>query len=70
MTKQTMVDWQRRLVLRLQAGLGRELVEADYTCLAWEAGEETMRVVTQPLLGELRACNLTSNVFRGGTIGR
>ena len=40
------------------------LKHADAECLAWNLVKETMSVVTQPLLGELRANNLTSNVFR------
>ena len=56
--------WQRELILRLERGLGRPLKHADAECLAWNLMKETMSVVTQPLLGELRANNLTSNVFR------
>jgi hypothetical protein len=57
-------DWQRRLAARLAFALGRELTAADYGCIVWSATPETLRVEAQPLLTELRARNLTSNVFR------
>lgn len=57
-------DWQRRLAARLAFALGRELTSADYDCIVWSATPETLRVEAPPLLTELRARNLTSNVFR------
>jgi len=57
--------WQRALVMRLEHGLGRPLEFGDSACIAWNRRAETMAVVALPLLGELRARNLTSNVFRG-----
>ena len=57
--------WQRALVLRLEHGLGRPLEFGDSACITWNRSAETMAVVAPPLLGELRARNLTSNVFRG-----
>jgi hypothetical protein len=59
-----LAPWQRELILRLERGLGRALTPADTGCLTWNLSAETMSVVTHPLLGELRANNLTSNVFR------
>ena len=56
--------WQRELVERLERGLGRALKAGDAPCVAWNLRAETMTVASQPLLDELRAKNLTSNVFR------
>jgi hypothetical protein len=57
-------DWQHELISRLQGGLGRELVLADFACLSWDVGGGALRVDGQPLLAELRLNNLVSNVFR------
>ena len=64
MSELSLNDWQRRLAARLAFALGRELTAADYGCIAWTAMPETLRVEAAPLLTELRARNLTSNVFR------
>jgi len=57
--------WQRTLLMRLEHSLGRTLDLGDRACIGWNFPAETMSVVARPLLGELRARNLTSNVFRG-----
>ena len=67
MWKTGLKKWQRDLIGRLERGLGRPLLAADLACVAWDRGGETLSVVTRPLLGELRAQNLTSNVFRTWT---
>jgi hypothetical protein len=67
MWKTGMNQWQRDLIVRLERGLGRPLQQVDLACVAWDAGAETLSVVSRPLLGELRANNLTSNVFRTWT---
>lgn len=64
MSEPDLSEWQRRLAARLAFALGRELTAADYGCIAWSATPATLRVETPPLLTELRARNLTSNVFR------
>jgi len=56
--------WQRKLILRLEHGLARPLGLADMACISWNPAAKTMSVAARPLLGELRAMNLTSNVFR------
>lgn len=56
--------WQGELVVRLERGLGRRLRPADFECIEWNLAAGTMSVAAQPLLGELRDNNLTSNVFR------
>jgi hypothetical protein len=61
---ESLEQWQRELMLRLERGLGRPLGAADTECIAWNVVEKTLSVVARPLLGELRANNLTSNVFR------
>ena len=69
-------SWQRELVVRLERGLGRRLLPADFECITWNLAAGTMSVAAQPLLGELRDNNLTSNVFRrqrgaaAGPVGR
>jgi hypothetical protein len=69
MWKTRMKQWQRELIARLERGLGRPLMRADFDCVAWNVEGETLSVVGRPLLGELRANNLTSNVFRTWTAG-
>ena len=64
MSDSHLTESQRRLAARLATALGRELAAADYGCIAWSATPETLRVESPPLLTELRARNLTSNVFR------
>ena len=64
MWKTGMKQWQCELIDRLERGLGRPLLRADFDCVAWNLAGETLSVVGRPLLGELRANNLTSNVFR------
>ena len=64
MWKARLMQWQRNLLDRLERGLGRPLLPADLCCIAWNPSGETLCVVERPLLGELRAANLTSNVFR------
>ena len=64
MWKAGLDPWQLDLIARLERGLGRPLLPADLACVAWEPGGKVMSVVERPLLGELRANNLTSNVFR------
>ena len=65
-----LLQWQQNLLERLERALGRKLSDADVRCVAWNSGGETLTVVTQPLLGELRAQNSISNVFRAGYRGR
>ncbi len=64
MWKYALAQWQQKLVIRLESALGRELVDADVECIAWNEAYESLTVETQPLLRELRARNLISNVFR------
>ncbi|MGD0140143.1 MAG: hypothetical protein ABSD28_14820 [Tepidisphaeraceae bacterium] len=64
MWKSALAQWQQNLVIRLERALGRELVDADLQCIAWNAAIESLTVETQPLLRELRSRNLISNVFR------
>ena len=70
MWESPLLQWQQNLLERLERALGRKLGDADVRCVSWNAAGETLTVVTQPLLGELRAANLTSNVFRASTRGR
>jgi hypothetical protein len=65
-----LLQWQQNLLERLERALGRKLSDADVRCVSWNTAGETLTVVTQPLLGELRAANLTSNVFRAANRGR
>jgi len=62
--KSALLQWQQNLVTRLERALGRELLVADMDCITWNAAGETLTVEAQPLLRELRAQNLISNVFR------
>ena len=64
MWKSALAQWQQNLVIRLERALGRELVDADLQCIAWNAAIESLTVEAQPLLRELRSRNLISNVFR------
>ena len=68
MWKVPLLQWQQKLLERLERALGRELGEGDLRCVAWNAADETLAVVTQPLLAELRALNLMSNVFRAADL--
>jgi hypothetical protein len=68
MTESTLLQWQRDLLDRLERALGRGLRDADVRCVAWNAADETLAVVTQPLLGEFRGLNLMSNVFRAANL--
>lgn len=56
--------WRQQLVGRLEKALGRDLLDADRACLFWNDAGGTLIVQTAPLLTELRARNLISNVFR------
>jgi hypothetical protein len=64
MWKTALEQWQQDLIERLERGLGRQLSFADMECIAWNPDGGTLSVVARPLLGELRANNLTSNIFR------
>ncbi len=70
MWESPLLQWQQNLLERLERALGRKLNDADVRCVSWNSAGETLTVVTQPLLGELRAANLTSNVFRAANRGR
>lgn len=70
MDESQMSQWQLDLVARLEGALRRKLVAADFDCIAWNAASESMRVEAVPLLSELRARNLTSNIFRSQRISR
>ncbi|HEV8379052.1 MAG TPA: hypothetical protein VGP99_09395 [Tepidisphaeraceae bacterium] len=59
-----LLKWQLDLVARLEGALRRKLVAADFDCIVWNETGESMRVEAMPLLKELRARNLTSNIFR------
>ena len=56
--------WQSDLVTRLEVALRRKLVAADFDCIVWSTAGKSLRVEAAPLLSELRARNLTSNIFR------
>jgi hypothetical protein len=62
--KSALPQWQQNLVLRIERALGRELLQADLDCIVWNAAGESLIVEAPPLLQELRARNLISNVFR------
>jgi hypothetical protein len=64
MSESSLSYWQQVLVRRLEGALGRPLVDADMNCIAWNADAQTLTVETAPLLRELRARNLISNIFR------
>jgi hypothetical protein len=57
-------------VERLEGSLRRKLVSADFDCIVWNAVGQSMRVQALPLLTEVRARNLTSNIFRSQRISR
>jgi hypothetical protein len=69
MWKSGLNEWQLSLGARLERGLGRSLLPADLACIAWDLSGKTLSVVRRPLLAELRANNLTSNVFRTWVAG-
>jgi hypothetical protein len=46
--------------------MGRPMVDADRASLVWNEAARTLTVAL-PLLVELRARNMVSNVFRGPT---
>ena len=56
--------WRQQLLQRLAKALGRDLLDADLACIAWNDAGGTMTVEATPLLTELRGRNLVSNVFR------
>jgi hypothetical protein len=64
MDESQMSQWQLDLVVRLEGALRRKLLPADFDCIVWNPAGESMRVEAAPLLTELRARNLTSNIFR------
>jgi hypothetical protein len=68
--KADLLQWQQKLISRLEHDLDRELVSGDLDCIAWNADGEAMTVESQPLLQELRSRNLISNVFRTRKPGR
>ena len=70
MDESQMSQWQLDLVARLEGALRRKLVAADFDCIVWNPAGESMRVEAVPLLSELRARNLTSNIFRSQRISR
>ena len=70
MWQTTLIQWQQNLLNRLELALGRKLGESDVPCVAWNPAAETLTVAAQPLLGELKAQNLISNVFRAANRGR
>jgi hypothetical protein len=59
-----LLPWEQYLLERLERALGRKLDDSDVRYVAWNAAGETLTVVTEPLLGELRALNMMSDVFR------
>jgi hypothetical protein len=42
----------------------RPITDEDMTCVRWDPEGRTLTVQSPPLLAELRARNLISNVFR------
>ena len=68
MCKSSLSYWQQVLVNRLEGAIGRQLVDADMNCIAWNAGAQSLTVEAHPLLRELRNHNLISNVFRSRKI--
>jgi hypothetical protein len=56
--------WRRTLLERLEQGMGRALVDADRASLVWNEAAGTLTVQSSPLLTELRARGMASNVFR------
>jgi hypothetical protein len=70
MDEPELLKWQRDLVVRLEGALRRKLVAADFQCIVWNTTGEALIVEAMPLLRELRARNLTSNIFRSQGIMR
>jgi len=64
MWKSALLQWQQKLVTRLECALDRELIVADMDCIVWNAAGQALTVETPPLLREMRSRNLISNVFR------
>ncbi len=58
------LPWQQQLLIRLEGDMGRTMLDADLACLVWNNAAGTLTVQLAPLLLELRARNLISNVFR------
>ena len=56
--------WRDRLLVRLERGMGRPLGDADRASLLWNDALGTVTVQASPLLSELRARGMASNVFR------
>jgi hypothetical protein len=56
--------WRQQLKKRLEKALGRGLLDADLACIVWNDAGGTLTVESRPLLTELRARNLISNIFR------
>ena len=59
-----LAHWQKDLVARLERGVGRTLTDGDLRCVEWNWSAGTLTVASEPLLREVRGCNLISNVFR------
>jgi hypothetical protein len=57
-------EWRTQLLNRLEKAMGRGMLDADLACIAWNDAGGTLTVQSAPLLTELRARNLISNVFR------
>ena len=57
-------DWQRSLIARLERGISRPVTDHDMVCVLWNPQGRTLTVQSPPLLTELRARNIISNVFR------
>ena len=62
--------WQQQLLVRLEGDMGRAMLDADLACLVWNNDAGTLTVQFAPLLQELRARNLISNVFRRRSVVR
>jgi hypothetical protein len=56
--------WRQRLLTRLERDMGRGMLDADLACIVWNDAIGTLTVQSSPLLVELKARNLVSNVFR------
>jgi hypothetical protein len=56
--------WRDRLLARLESGMGRPMSDADRASLLWNDANGTVTVQASPLLAELRARGMASNVFR------
>jgi hypothetical protein len=64
MDDSALLDWQRVVIVRLEGALQRKLAPADFNCIGWNMTGEALIVEAWPLLKELRARNMTSNIFR------